>query len=328
MTKNIFVWIDQTDGVADAASWETLGLARKVADDLGGQLVALVFGETVDDLAAQAIQYGADEALVGNDASLKQFRLEPYAAMLTSLSQEHQPAAVMMAANSAGLELAPYVAAKLGVGLAPECLNVIVEAGQISVTRPAMVGNVIASITFGPARPHVISVRGRIFPVPDPDQSRSGPVTAVPPAMAEADIPTKIEGLEESSQEVSLADANIIVSGGRGVGSADGFAPVQALAEALGGALGASRAAVDAGWIPYAHQVGQTGKTVQPDLYIACGISGAIQHLAGMKTSRLIVAINKDPDAPIFKYAHYGIVGDLFEYVPALTEELKKRQSQ
>jgi electron transfer flavoprotein alpha subunit len=328
MSENIFVWIDQTDGVGDSASWETLGLARTVADDLGVQVVALVFGENIDGLAGQSIQYGADEALVCNDPTLKQFRLEPYAALLISLAQKHQPGALMMAANITGLELAPYVAAKLGVGLAPDCLNVTVEAGKLVATRPAMVGNVIATVTFGEATPHIISVRGRVFPVPEPDESRSGSITAVEPAVTEANISVKIEGLEESSQKVNLADANIVVSGGRGVGGSDGFASVQALADALGGALGTSRAAVDAGWIPYAHQVGQTGKTVQPDLYIACGISGAIQHLAGMKTSRLIVAINKDPDAPIFKYAHYGIVGDLFEYVPALTEELKKRQSQ
>jgi electron transfer flavoprotein alpha subunit len=169
------------------------------------------------------------------------------------------------------------------------------------------------------------TIRRRVFPVPDIDAGRSGEITTVEAVMSEADIPTKIEGLEAASGEVSLTDAKIIVSGGRGVGGPEGFAPVQALAEVLGGAMGASRAAVDAGWVPYAHQVGQTGKTVQPELYIACGISGAIQHLAGMKTSKLIVAINKDPDAPIFKYAHYGIAGDLFEYVPALTAELKER---
>jgi electron transfer flavoprotein alpha subunit len=161
--------------------------------------------------------------------------------------------------------------------------------------------------------------------LPEPDSSRSGEVAKIAPVLVETEIATKVEGIEAAASEVSLTDAKIIVSGGRGVGGPEGFAPVKALAEALGGAMGASRAAVDAGWVPYAHQVGQTGKTVQPDLYIACGISGAIQHLAGMKTSKLIVAINKDAEAPIFKYAHYGIVGDLFQYLPVLAEEFKKR---
>jgi electron transfer flavoprotein alpha subunit len=199
------------------------------------------------------------------------------------------------------------------------------ENGSLVATRPALIGNVIAKVEFGEARPHMATVRHRVFPVPELDTSRSGEISALEAVLAEADIPTKVEDLETATGEVSLTDAKVIVSGGRGVGGPAGFAPVKALAEALGGAMGASRAAVDAGWIAYPHQVGQTGKTVQPDLYIACGISGAIQHLAGMKTSKLIVVINKDPEAPIFKYAHYGIVGDLFEFVPALTEEFKKR---
>jgi electron transfer flavoprotein alpha subunit len=325
MSNNVFVWIEQNNSSADSISWETLGAARQVANDLGGQLVALVLGENVGNLAKQAIQYGADKALVADDATLKYFRLEPYAALITKLAQEHQLAAILLGASNAGLELAAYVAAKLGVGLAADAIELSVENGALQVTRPVLVGNVMAKVVFGPARPQIVSLRRRVFPMPAPDANRSGEITSVAPVLAEADIATKVEGIEAASNEVSLTDAKIIVSGGRGVGGPEGFAPVKALAEALGGAMGASRATVDAGWIPYAHQVGQTGKTVQPDLYIACGISGAIQHLAGMKTSKLIVAINKDADAPIFKYAHYGIVGDLFQYLPALTEEFKKR---
>jgi electron transfer flavoprotein alpha subunit len=325
MSNNVFVWIEQNNSTADSISWETLGAARQVANDLGGQLVALVLGENVSDLAKQTIQYGADKAFVADDATLKHFRLEPYAALITKLAQEQQPGAILLGASNAGLELAAYVAAKLGVGLAADAIDLSVENGALQVTRPVLVGNVMAKVVFGPARPQIVSLRRRVFPMPAPDANRSGEITSVAPVLTEADIATKVEGIEAASNEVSLTDAKIIVSGGRGVGGPEGFAPVKALAEALGGAMGASRATVDAGWIPYAHQVGQTGKTVQPDLYIACGISGAIQHLAGMKTSKLIVAINKDADAPIFKYAHYGIVGDLFQYLPALTEEFKRR---
>lgn len=325
MSNDIFVWIEQFNSSADSISWETLGAARRVADPLGGRLVAVVLGQNVGNLAQQAIHYGADSVILGDDATFNHFRLEPYAALLTKLAQEQQPAAILMGASNAGLELSAYVAAKLGVGLAADAIDVSVNNGALEATRPVLVGNVLARIVFGPARPYMASLRRRVFPLPEADTARSGDITPIAPVLAEAEIATKVEGIEAAVNEVSLTDAKIIVSGGRGVGGPEGFAPVKALAEALGGAMGASRAAVDAGWVPYAHQVGQTGKTVQPDLYIACGISGAIQHLAGMKTSKLIVAINKDAEAPIFKYAHYGIVGDLFQYLPALAEEFKKR---
>jgi len=230
-----------------------------------------------------------------------------------------------MGASNAGLELAPYVAAKLGVGLASDCLELGVEEGSLVVTRPAMNGNLMAKVVFKEARPCMATLRHHIFPMPAEDSSRSGQMITVPPVMAEEEISVKIEGYEPASHQVSLTDATVIVSGGRGVNGPDGFQIIKDLAEALGGATGASRAAVDEGWIPYAHQVGQTGQTVQPDLYIACGISGAIQHLAGMRTSKVIVAINNDEESAIFKYANYGIVGDLFDYVPALTEEVKNR---
>ncbi len=325
MSNHIFVWIEQANGEADPIAWEALDAARSVAVDLGGQLVAVVLGENMDGLAEQTIHCGADTAFIADDATLKSFRLEPYAAVMVKLAQTHEPAAIVMGASNSGLELSAYVAAKLGVGLAPDCTDLAVEDGGLVATRPALIGNLIAKVSFGDARPQMVTVRRHVFPVPEMNMNRSGEITAVEAVMAEADIPTKIEGFEAAAGAVSLTDAKTVVSGGRGVGGPEGFAPVKALADALGGAMGASRAAVDAGWVPYPHQVGQTGKTVRPDLYIACGISGAIQHLAGMKTARVIVAINKDPEAPIFKYAHYGVVGDLFQYLPALTEEFKKR---
>ena len=321
MSNNVFVWIEQSE----TSAWEALGAARSVANQLGGQLVALVLGENVADLATEAIQYGADSAFVADDATLDSYRLEPFAAIITKLAQEHQPAVLLMGASNNGLELLAYVAAKLGAGLAPDCIDLAVEAGNLVATRPVLADNLISKIKFGPTRPQMATVRRRTFPMPARDQSRSGAISPVAAVLSETDIPTKVEGLTTGSGQVSLTDANIVVSGGRGVGGPDGFAPVKELADTLGGALGASRVAVDSGWIPYAHQVGQTGKVVQPNLYIACGISGAIQHLAGMRTSKVIVAINKDPDAPIFKFARYGIVGDLFEIVPALNKAFKAR---
>ncbi|MAG36822.1 MAG: electron transfer flavoprotein subunit alpha [Dehalococcoidia bacterium] len=316
-----------------------MGAARKIATALEGQPVAIVLGDHVPGLAEQAIHYGAERAVVADDPTLKQFRLEPYAAVLTRVAQEEQPAAIVMGASNSGQELAAYVAARLGVGLAASCTDLAasctdlaasctdlaVERGRLVAARSVLAGNLIASVVLGAARPSIVTLARRAFPEAEPDPSRRGEVTTVDAVLAEADIPTKVEGLEPVASKVSLTDARIVVSGGRGMGAPEGFALLRELAEGLGGALGASRAAVDIGWIPYAHQVGQTGKTVQPELYIACGISGAIQHLAGMKSARVIVAINKDREAPIFQHAHYGIVGDLFQYVPALTEEIRRR---
>lgn len=324
MTHNIFVWIEQNNGAADSAAWEALGVAGQLAGQTGGQVVALVLGQGVESLANEALRRGANRAIVADDASLQAFRLEAYAAVITAAAQTEPPLVILLSASSAGLELSAYVAAKLGWGLAADCTGLAVENGQVVATRPALAGNVIATVTG----PRVVSVRRRVFPEAEAAPAAGGNIAAVAAALAEASIATKIIGTEAASNEVSLADARIIVSGGRAVGGADGFAPLRELADVLGAALGASRAAVDAGWIPYAHQVGQTGKVVQPDLYIACGISGAIQHLAGMKTAKTIVAINSDPNAPIFKYATYGIVGDIFEVVPALTAALKTKSGK
>lgn len=324
-TNNVLIWIEQRDGNVDTISWEAMTAARQAADGLGGQVMAVLLGADTADLATAAIQHGADQAITITDGSLTQFRVEPYAAALVKLIEAQQPKTVIMGASNSGLELSAYLAAKLGTGLAADVTDVAVDAGQLVATKPALIGNLMATVTFKGEGPSVITTRRRVFPAAAADSSRTGETTSAEVVLAEADIATKIEGLEAASTEISLTDAQIIASGGRGLGGPEGFPMVKELADTLGGALGASRAVVDAGWIPYSHQVGQTGKTVQPDLYIACGISGAIQHLAGMKTSKIIVAINKDPEAPIFKVAHYGIVGDVHQYVPALTAEFKSR---
>ena len=320
MSNTIFVWIEQNNNEGASISWEAIAAAKKL-----GAVQAVVLGNGVDGLASEAIQRGADGAVVVNDATLAAYRLEPYAAALGAIAKSHAPATLVLGASARGTELAASVAAQLGAGLAADVTELGMENGAVVAQRPALVGNVMAKVTFG-AGNAVITTRKRVFAPLAVDGARTGAVTSASAALAESAIATKIDSVEaKAANEVSLTDARIVVSGGRAVANADGFKPVKALADALGGALGASRAAVDAGWIPYAHQVGQTGKTVQPDLYIACGISGAIQHLAGMKTSKVIVAINKDPDAPIFKYANYGLVGDINQIVPALTEEAKKR---
>lgn len=322
MSNTIFVWIEQNNNEGASISWEAIAAAKKL-----GAVQAVVMGNGVDALAQEAIHRGADGAVLVNDATLAAYRLEPYAAALSAIAKSHAPATLVLGASARGTELAASVAAHLGAGLAADVTELGVENGAVVAHRPALVGNVMAKVTFG-AGNAVITTRKRVFAPLAVDGARTGAVTSASAALAESAIATKIEGVEgKAANEVSLTDARIVVSGGRAVANADGFKPVKALADALGGALGASRAAVDAGWIPYAHQVGQTGKTVQPDLYIACGISGAIQHLAGMKTSKVIVAINKDPDAPIFKYANFGLVGDINQIVPALTEEVKKRLS-
>jgi len=320
MSNTIFVWIEQNNNEGASISWEAIAAAKKL-----GAVQAVVLGNGVDGLASEAIQRGADGAVVVNDATLAAYRLEPYAAALGAIAKSHAPATLVLGASARGTELAASVAAQLGAGLAADVTELDMENGAVVAQRPALVGNVMAKVTFG-AGNAVITTRKRVFAPLAVDGARTGAVMSASAALAESAIATKIDSVEaKAANEVSLTDARIVVSGGRAVANADGFKPVKALADALGGALGASRAAVDAGWIPYAHQVGQTGKTVQPDLYIACGISGAIQHLAGMKTSKVIVAINKDPDAPIFKYANYGLVGDINQIVPALTEEAKKR---
>ena len=326
MSNDIFVWVEQFEGQPAAASWEAIGAARRLADELGSSVTACVFGgEGVESLAQAAISYGADVVLVAEDATLADFRIEPQTALLAKTVREAEPAVVLIGATFRGRELGPALAVELDTGCVADCTALEFEDGQLVATRPIYAGKLFSKCAIPERRPQIFTTRVRAFPKPEPDSAWSGQVTRVEPVLAEDDIAVKVTGFQETEGGVSLADAGIIVSGGRGVGGPEGFAPVRELAQVLSAAMGASRAAVDAGWIPYEHQVGQTGKTVSPDLYVACGISGAIQHQAGMRTSRVIVAINKDPEAPIFKLAHYGIVGDLFKVVPALTAALREK---
>jgi len=330
MSNNIFVWVEQFKGKPAPASWEAIGAARRLADELGGSVTACVFGGPgvepgVEPLAQEAISYGADNVLLAEDATLADFRVEPQAALLAEAVRAADPAAVLIGATFRGRELGPTLAVELDTGCIADCTALELNGDRLVATRPIYAGKLLSKCVIPERRPQVITTRARAFPKPEPDAARSGETKRVEPPLSEEDIACKVTGFLESEGGVSLADAGIVVSGGRGVGGPEGFEPVRELAQVLGAATGASRAAVDAGWVPYAHQVGQTGKTVSPDLYIACGISGAIQHQAGMRTSKIIVAINKDPEAPIFKLAHYGIVGDLFKVVPALTAAFKEK---
>ena len=325
--QGVWFWVEQFRGEAHPISWEMAGKGRELADRLGTTLTACVLGYNMEKVAQQAIYYGADRVFLVDDPSLHIYRTEPYTAILVTLAKKYKPEILILGASTRGRDLAGSVATKLRTGLTADCtgLDIDPETGLLRQTRPAFGGNIMATILCPNRRPQMATVRHRVFEMPEPDTSRQGQIIREEPVMSEEEIATKVVDFIAQEGEVNLADAKIIVSGGRGVGGPEGFEPLRELAEVLGGAVGASRAAVDEGWIPYAHQVGQTGRTVRPDLYIACGISGAIQHLAGMRTSKVIVAINKDPEAPIFEVAHYGIVGDLFQVVPALTKSLRER---
>jgi len=323
MAHNILVWIETFNGAGLSISYECLSEAKRVAN--GGTVTAAVFGQNAAAIAAEAISLGADKAIVCDDATLNDFRAEPYIALLTKVVQDVKPDIVMAGASARGRDVSSGLTVELETGAIADCTALEDKDGQLIATRPVYAGKLLANVIVPAKRPIVITTRSRAFAMPAAT-GKTGEVVAVAPVLSEDQITSKVTGFAvEGEGEVSLNDARIIVSGGRGVGGPDGFKPVAELAKTLGGALGASRAAVDAGWIPYKNQVGQTGKTVAPDLYIACGISGAIQHQAGMRSAKVIVAINKDADAPIFKLARYGVVGDLFQIVPALEAEFKKR---
>jgi electron transfer flavoprotein alpha subunit len=325
--EGVWFWVEQFEGQAGSISWEMAGKGRQLADELGVALTACVLGSGVEHIAQEAVSYGADRVFLVDDPTLGTYRTDPYAVVMVDLVERYKPEILIMGASSRGRDLAGSIATRLVTGLTADCtgLDVDPETRQLRQTRPAFGGNIMATILCPNHRPQMATVRHRVFEVPGKDPTLEGQIVRERALMAEDEIAAKVIDFLVEEENVNLADARIIVSAGRGVKGPEGFEPVRELAQVLGGAVGASRAAVDAGWIPYAHQVGQTGRTVRPDLYIACGISGAIQHLAGMRTAKVIVAINRDPEAPIFEVAHYGIVGDLFEVVPALTEAFRRK---
>jgi electron transfer flavoprotein alpha subunit len=321
--SGVWVYVESRDGKISTIAREAIGAARMVADELVEDVIGLVFGEDVHGVADAAFDLGCDEVIGADDATLKDGRVEAIGPLVVALAREHEPDVIIAGASTLGRDLTSWVAADLDTGLVSDCIALEVDGETIKATRPVYAGKLLSTV-FVKEGTQVISLRGRAFAQAE-STGGSGTADWVDPVLEEDDIPSKVIGFEEKGGGVSLTDASIIVSGGRGVGGPEGFEPVRELAKVLGAAVGASRAAVDAGWIPYEHQVGQTGKTVSPDLYIACGISGAIQHQAGMRTSKVIVAINKDPEAPIFKLAQYGIVGDLFQVLPALNEAFSER---
>ena len=323
MSGGVWVFVENRDGAISPISREAIGAARIVANGMGTDLTGLVFGQHIADVAATAFDLGVDAVVAADDATLAGGRLEAIAPLAVKLVRERRPDVVMLGSSTRGRDLAAWLGADLDAGVVPDAIELAVDGNTVNVTRPVYAGKLLCT-AFVKGAPQIVTLRSRAFPQAAPTGKKGAP-EMVDAVVAENDIPTKVTGYEGKGNKVSLSDAGKIVSGGRGVGGPEGFEPVRELAEVLGAALGASRAAVDAGWIPYEHQVGQTGKTVSPDLYIACGISGAIQHQAGMRSAKVIVAINKDADAPIFKLARYGIVGDLFKVVPALTEEFRKR---
>lgn len=323
--KGVWVFAEQRQGNLLNIAIELLGEGRKIADKLGVELSAVLLGNKVDSLADRLIKYGADKVIYAESPLLETYTTDGYAKVMCDLINERKPEILLIGATNIGRDLGPRISARIHTGLTADCtrLDVDLENRRLMQTRPAFGGNLMATIITPNHRPQMATVRPGVMEKAKIDETREGAVEKVTPDLTEEDIKAKVlDYVKGGKPEVKLEEAKIIVSGGRGLGDPEGFKLIEELANKLGAVVGASRATVDAGWIDHAHQVGQTGKTVRPDLYVACGISGAIQHLAGMKESKCIVAINKDKNAPIFQVADYGIVGDLYEIIPELIEGL------
>lgn len=327
-TKDLWVFVETNeDGTAKNVGIELLTPGKMMAGKQGGSLVAVVIGCGVDEAVKAANEHGADKIIVVDGPEYKHFTTDAYATAICTLVEKYGPTSMLIGATNNGRDVGPRISCRLKTGLTADCtaLDIDEETGNVAWTRPAFGGNLMATILCPNHRPQIGTVRPGVFKKSDAVEGKAE-IIKEDVHVSEDQIRTQVIELikEMGGENVDLEGAEIIVSGGRGVGGPEGFDTIKALADVLGATVGASRAAVDAGWIAHAHQVGQTGKTVGPKLYIACGISGAIQHLAGMSGSDCIVAINKDPDAPIFDVADYGVVGNLFEVLPVLVDEIKK----
>ena len=336
--KGVYVFAQQVDNELSSIAFELLGKAKELAAPLNTEVTAVLIGSGVKGLVDQLAEYGADKVIVVDDPELKEYRTEPYAHALSSVINEYKPEIVLVGATAIGRDLGPRVSARVATGLTADCtvleigdfpLNAIPgqeqKHNQLLMTRPAFGGNTIATIACPDNRPQMATVRPGVMQKIDPIAGAKAEVIEYNPGFTPDNKYVEIlDIVKELSDTVDIMDAKILVSGGRGVGSAENFKMLQDLADVIGGTVSCSRAVVDNGWLPKELQVGQTGKTVRPNVYFAIGISGAIQHTAGMEESDIIIAINKDDSAPIFDVADYGIVGDLNKIVPKLTEELKK----
>ncbi len=321
MPQGILVFAEQVDGSFRKIAFEAVSEARRLADTLGETVTSVVLGSGIEGIAGELGKYGADKILVGDDPALADYATDAYANVLLDMVTNSDPRILLLGASSQGKDVAARLGARLDVGLAMDCIAIRLDGEVFVATKPMYGGKVLAEVAVDGV-PQIAAIRPNVMDIAE--AAKAGDVARV--EVNTGSVRTRVvEKKLEAASKVDLTEADIVVSGGRGMGGAD-FSLLEELAEILGGAVGASRSAVDEGWRPHSDQVGQTGKVVSPSLYIACGISGAIQHLAGMGASKYIVAINKDPEAPIFKKADYGIVGDLFEAVPAIIAELKKRR--
>ncbi len=323
--SGVTVFCEQRESVISKVSYELIGKGRSIADEIGVKVTAVVLGHNIETECSQLISYGADNVIFVDDKALELYTTEAYTQALTQVLEDIKPEIVMIGATSIGRDLGPRVSARLNTGLTADCTTLEVgESNELLMTRPAFGGNIMATIICPDHRPQMSTVRPGVMTILEKDEKRLGSIRKVSVTFTDAIHRIKIlEVVKEEKTEEKIDEASILISGGRGVGSKENFSMLNDVADVLGGTISASRAVIDAGWFDHSRQVGQTGTTVRPDVYMACGISGAIQHVAGMEESEYIIAINKDSEAPIFEVADFGIVGDINQVLPHLIEEIK-----